>query len=131
MEFNYIIKIIPLLVGGGIAGYFIKYLLDKKSESETRIFQDKKDHYRTLILCIKSLSEDESKHMKLLLFEYMFLWLYAPDNVINSANKLLLGLKNNSDLKKIDKNILGELIVNIRLDMGIKTNLKSNDLYFK
>jgi hypothetical protein len=89
----------------GVGGYFVKYYLDKKSESETRAFKDKREHYRNLILCLKSLREGKSEHIDLFFFEYSFIWLYAPDNVIRSANKLVEKLKTSRKISLKIKNL--------------------------
>lgn len=125
--------VVPLLtlLLGGIGGYFVKYYLDKKSESETRAFKDKREHYRNLILCLKSLREGKSEHIDLFFFEYSFIWLYAPDNVIRSANKLVEKLKTSRKLSLEDQKLVGELLVEIRRDIGFaRTDLKATDYIY-
>jgi hypothetical protein len=131
MDWNQIVIPLLTLIFGVIGGYFIKYYLDKKSESETRAFKDKREHYRNLILCLKSLREGESQHVDLFFFEYSFIWLYAPDNVIRSANKLVERLKTSRKLSADDQKLVGELLVEIRRDIGFKaTDLKSTDYVY-
>lgn len=131
MDWNQIVVPLLTLIFGAIGGYFIKYYLDKKSESETRAFKDKREHYRNLILCLKSLREGESQHVDLFFFEYSFIWLYAPDNVIRSANKLVERLKTSRKLLADDQKLVGELLVEIRRDIGFKaTDLKSTDYVY-
>jgi hypothetical protein len=119
------------LLSGGIIGYFIKYYLNKKSESESRLFKDKREHYRTLILCLKSLREGESKHIDLFFFEYTFIWLYAPDNVIRAANKLVERLSLNKRITSEDQIFIGNLLIEIRHDIGFpRTHLTSADYLY-
>jgi hypothetical protein len=131
MEWIQIVGPLLSLFFGGIVGYFVKYYLDKKSESETRAFKDKREHYRTLILCLKSLREGESEHINLFFYEYSFIWLYAPDNVIRSANKLVEKLKISRKLSLEDQKLVGELLVEIRRDIGFaRTDLKATDYIY-
>jgi hypothetical protein len=39
---------------GALGGYFSKFYLDRKKEAEERKFEDNRNHYITLILCLKS-----------------------------------------------------------------------------
>jgi hypothetical protein len=131
MEWIQIVGPLLSLFFGGIVGYFVKYYLDKKSESETRAFKDKREHYRNLILCLKSLREGESEHINLFFYEYSFIWLYAPDNVIRSANKLVEKLKTSRKLSVEDQKLVGELLVEIRRDIGFaRTDLKATDYIY-
>lgn len=125
--------VVPLftLLCGGFGGYFVKYYLDKRSESETRIFKDKREHYRNLILCLKSLREGKGENIDLFFFEYSFIWLYAPDNVIRYANKLVEKLKTHRKISLEDQKLVGELLVEIRRDIGFaRTNLKETDYIY-
>jgi hypothetical protein len=80
---------------------------------------------------LKSLREGESQHVDLFFFEYSFIWLYAPDNVIRSANKLVERLKTSRKLSADDQKLVGELLVEIRRDIGFKaTDLKSTDYVY-
>lgn len=78
---------------GAAAGYLLKFYLDKRKAAEERSFADKRDHYRNLLLCLKSLREGNSEHMDMLWYEYSFPWLHAPDSVIKAANALVTRLK--------------------------------------
>ena len=79
-----------------VVGALLTFYLDRRKAAEERAFADKREHYRTLLLCLKSLREGESKHTELLWFEYSFLWLHAPDSVIKSANALVAKVKEGS-----------------------------------
>ena len=131
MEWIQIVDPLPALLVGGISGYVVKYVLDKKSESETRKFKDKREHYRSLILCLKSLREGQSVNIDLFFFEYSFIWLYAPDNVILSANKLIKKMTTSKKLSLEDQQLVGDLLVEIRRDMGFaQTGLKATDYIY-
>jgi hypothetical protein len=128
---NQIIVQLLFILLASIFGYFVRYFLDKKSESETRRFKDKREHYRNLILCLKSLREGESAHLDLFFFEYSFIWLYAPDNVVKAANKLVEKLHTSRKLSVEDQKLVGELLVEIRRDIGFpRTELKSADYIY-
>ena len=117
---------------GGVAGYFIKFYLDGLKSKEERAFSDKREHYRNLILCLKSLSEGQSNNNDLLWFEYSFLWLHAPDNVVKSANNLVSAIKSSESKAADIAPLTGDLLLNIRKDMGFsKTQLLQNDYLSK
>ncbi|MFA5423871.1 MAG: hypothetical protein WC374_08445 [Phycisphaerae bacterium] len=123
---NWLQIIIPIFTGLG--GYFLKHFLDLKKEAEDRRFKDKRKHYRNLILCLKSLKEGKADNLEFLWFEYSFLWLHAPDTVINSFNKLLQTIQLGSNSSEDTSLLIGDLLVSIRHDMGFpKTLLKSED----
>ena len=107
--------------GFGIAiGYFLKNYLDRRKETEIKRIADRRDHYRNLILCLKSISEGQRDKDELLMFEYSFLWLYAPDSVIRSFNNLLRRLHSEGAATKIPSEV-GELILAMRRDLGFKS----------
>jgi len=131
MEWIQIVNPLLTIIVGGIGGYFVKYYLDKKSESETRAFKDKREHYRNLIFCLKSLREGQSVNIDLFFFEYSFIWLYAPDNVILSANKLIEKVTTSKKLSLEDQQLVGDLLVEIRRDMGFaRTDLEATDYIY-
>lgn len=118
--------VIPIFAGLG--GYFLRYFLDLKKEAEVRRLKDKRKHYKNLILCLKSIREGNADNLELLWFEYSFLWLHAPDMVINSFNKLLRTIQLGSRPSEDMSLLIGDLLVSIRRDMGFpKTSLKSED----
>ena len=116
------------LTGIGIAiGYFLKDYLDRRKEAEAKRITDRRDHYRNLILCLKSLSEGKRDNDELLRFEYSFLWLYAPDSVIHSFNHLLHRLSSEGSTPKVASEI-GELILAMRRDLGFgRTRLSASE----
>lgn len=121
-----LIKVI-LLGFGALAGYFLKHYLDRSRESEMARRADRRDHYRNLVLCLKSLSDGKRDHDDLLRFEYSFLWLYAPDSVIRSFNQLLRRLNSQADTPLAPSEV-GELILAMRRDLGFeRTQLSTTD----
>lgn len=116
------------LAFGGVAGYLLKFYLDRRNAAEERAFADKREHYRNLLLCLKSLREGKSEHTDMLWYEYSFLWLHAPDAVIKSANILLTKIKEGSVKVEELAPFVGELLLQIRRDMGFpKTSLLQTD----
>jgi hypothetical protein len=113
---------------GGVVGYLLKFYLDRWKAAEERAFADKREHYRNLLLCLKSLREGSSEDIDLLWFEYSFLWLHAPDSVIKSANTLMVKIKEGSEKAEELAPFIGELLLQIRRDMGFsKTSLVPTD----
>lgn len=113
---------------GAVAGYLLKFYLDRRKAAEERAFADKREHYRTLLLCLKSLREGNPEHTELLWFEYSFLWLHAPDSVIKSANALVAKVKEGSGKAEELAPFIGELLLEIRRDMGFsRTALLQSD----
>ena len=113
---------------GAAAGYLLKFYLDKRKAAEERSFADKRDHYRNLLLYLKSLREGNSEHMDMLWYEYSFLWLHAPDSVIKAANALVTRLKDEAIQTEELAPLIGNLLLQIRRDMGFpKTSLLQTD----
>jgi len=114
-------EIINLLVlGFGTAlGYFLKDFLERRKEAEMKRIEDRRDHYRNLMLCLKSLREGQRDNDNLLRFEYSFLWLYAPDPVIHSFNRLLHRLNSQAD-SPLAVSEVGELVLAMRRDLGFR-----------
>ncbi|MDH2918757.1 MAG: hypothetical protein PXX73_06155 [Sideroxydans sp.] len=104
---------------GTVIGYFLKDYIDRRKEAEARRVADRREHYRNLILCLKSLSEGSRDNDKLLSFAYPFLWLYAPDSVIRSFNKLLSRLRSEGDNPEVALEV-AELILAMRRDLGFR-----------
>ena len=61
---------LQLVSAGAGAGNLLKFYLDRRKAAEERAFVDKREHYRNLLLCLKSLREGKSEHRELLWFEY-------------------------------------------------------------
>jgi hypothetical protein len=104
---------------GAVVGYFLKDYLDRRKEAELRRIADRREHYRDLVLCLKSLSEGKRDKEELLRFNYSFLWLYAPDAVIRSFNHLLRRLSSSENAPKVASEV-GELFLAMRRDLGFK-----------
>ena len=113
---------------GAVAGYLLKFYLDRQKAAEERAFADKREHYRNLLLCLKSLREGKGENTELLWYEYSFLWLHAPDSVIKSANTLLTNIEEESIKAGELAPFVGELLLQIRRDMGFpRTSLLQTD----
>jgi len=123
-EVNWLQLIIPAFAA--VTGYLVRYYLDRMKEAEERRFADKREHYRNLILCLKSLREGNTEHLELLWFEYSFMWLHAPDAVIHSANELLRELRNEKTPLKDIAPLIGNLLMLMRRDMGFKRSRLSS-----
>ncbi len=105
---------------GAVGGYLLKYFLDKRGEAESRRFKDKREHYRNLILAIKLLAERDRDGEKSFWWELTFLWLYAPDSVMKSANAVARILKKPPSADEELSKSLGDLLLNMRRDLGFK-----------
>ena len=119
---------VVVAAAGAVGGYLLKYSLDKRGEAETRRFTDKREHYRNLILAIKSLAEGEREHEKLFWFENAFLWLYASDAVLRSANAVATILQTSPAPDTELNNALGKLLLAMRRDIGFASSqMNSSD----
>jgi hypothetical protein len=128
-----LIKAWPTVAGlmltgiGTVIGYILKDYLDKRKDAEAKRVADRRDHYRNVILCLKSLSEGKRDNDELLRFEYPFLWLYAPDTVIHSFNRLLCRLSADRSELELSSEV-ADLILAMRRDLGFKrTRLLTSD----
>jgi len=124
-------EFINIVIGliGGILGFLIKDYLDRRRELESQRIVDRREHYRNLLLCLKSLNEGKREHIELLSFEYAFLWLHAPDSVIHSANNLIGRLNSRGKQPKVLQEV-GELVLAMRKDLGFqKTKLANDDFH--
>lgn len=115
-----LIQILYALIAG-FGGYLLKALLDARSERERQRHTEKEPHYRTLILCIKSLSSGNRKDIDLFLYEFYFLWLYAPDDVIRAAREVTYRISTKGNIAtQSNRTALANLLMAIRRDMGFK-----------
>jgi hypothetical protein len=116
----------PLVVA--VVGGLLAFYLDRRKAAEERAFTDKREHYRTLLFCLKSLREGKSEHIDAFWYEYAFLWLHAPYPVIRSANILVAKIKEGSAEAEVLAPFVGDLLLQIRRDMGfLKTTLLQAD----
>lgn len=125
-------ELIKIYIGivGAVIGFLVKDYLDRRREIENQRIIDRREHYRNLLLCLKSLSEGKREHSDVLKYEYAFLWLYAPDNVIQPAKKLINRLDTHSKTINVLQEV-GELLLEIRKDLGFRhTKLSTLDFNF-
>lgn len=131
MKIELILNIISLIISGFL-GFFIKWLLDKRNEKETRTFERKEERYKKLLqLSIQLYREkDLNKLGKIkseLMYEYDFSWLYASDNVILKFDKFIESLRKETINSDDSMSLLAEAILQMRKDLGIKSKLISRD----
>jgi len=108
----------------------LTYFFDRRKAAAERAVAGKLEHYKNLILCLKSLREGDSKHVDLLWFEYSFLWLHAPDSVIRAFNLLVTKLKSGAADREQLAPLVGELLLHVRRDMGFEnTELQSTEFH--
>ena len=104
------------------AGFAIKHWLEKRSEAESRRFEDRRKHFENLLLASKNFAEGEERHADLFWFEYSFIWLSASEPVIHGANAVV------AILEKLPREItelnlaLGQLVAKMRRDLGLGTS---------
>jgi len=110
----------------GAAGFFLKHIFDCRKEAEIKRIEDRREHYKNLVLCLKPLSEGRQENDNLLEFEYSFAWLYASDSVICLFNNLRRHLRSEGLTPEVALQA-GELLLAIRKDLGIKTSLAASD----
>jgi hypothetical protein len=121
-----LIKLIFGLIGA-VIGFVVKDYLDRKRDIEVQRISDRREHYKTLLLCLKSLSEGNRESEAVLKYEYAFLWLYAPDKVVRCCNKLIQQLNTQPyGINVIEE--VGELLLEMRKDLGRRrTKLSVNN----
>jgi len=100
----------------GVAA-LLTYYFDRRKAAEDRRAADRREHYRNVILCLKNLRDGHADHVDLLRFEYAFLWLYAPNGVVQAAGALLDKISAGGVADDL-RPLINELIVQMRRDMG-------------
>ena len=114
-----------------IGGYALQAYLAQKRELEAMNRKGKEEYYSKMLKALHGFyvsSKDKELREKFIEASRIS-WLYASDDVIESINNFFNLIKIGAE-KVLDdekKKALGQILVNMRKDLGIKTELKSSD----
>ena len=116
-----IIKLaIPMIFGGGVLGYFLKALFEKRNERESREFIKKEQQYKNFLkLAVEGFFEGwkkEGKDKDFLKELNTNALLYASDNVLEKAYNFQYCFdRNKSEFPKEESDkYFKELVISIR-----------------
>ncbi len=126
-----LVKIVAPITAGFL-GFFIKWILDRLNNKETREFERKEERYKKLMLLSIQLyrEKNSSKLTKIkseLMQEYDYSWLYASDNVIKKYGVFIDSLRTKNIDSEKSMSFLAEAIIQMRKDLGNKTKLTKNN----
>ena len=126
-----------------IAGYCVQAYFSKKLDVERQIGHEKSDRFKIIInelpyVCFPAYKERLSKeelleHAERFFGAYRDLWLYASDEVIRAFNDfidLFMKSPTNEIMGSEPAMKLARVLLAIRKDIGIKTNLAEKDFRF-
>jgi len=126
-----------------IAGYCVQAYFSKKLDVERQIEHEKSDRFKIIInelpyVCFPAYKERLSKeelleHAERFFGAYRDLWLYASDEVIRAFNDfidLFMKSPTNEIMGSEPAMKLARVLLAIRKDIGIKTNLTEKDFRF-
>jgi len=112
-------------------GYFVTVRV-KKSES---ILKFKEEKYANLLVLLQGfIGETNSRDTKKRFFEEQYKsWVYASDDVVHAMNdlvKLLIEEKDNTPNPQKGRQVIGNIVLQMRKDLLGETELKENDFKY-
>lgn len=118
-------EFLATLVGGGLVGYFVKYLLDRRMQVIAEIMAQKREVYAQTASSMRiflSGSGGGSPYQDQFLADYSRLWLWGSDDVIRSLNSFL-------DLNRVgEEPVIDERQKRLRNTFSATMNLMRRDL---
>lgn len=133
MDITLIAAIITGVIGAisALAGFYLKYWLDRKSEQEKRNFELKSRIYIDLLrtLLIDFFADNDQAKMRDELHKILSeAYIVAPDFVIEKLRKIFVdGTQETGKIKLAD---CTDLVMSLRKDLLKDTTLSSKDHFF-
>jgi len=115
---------LPIVVAivSAFAG-LITWIAQKDRERRDSARQKKLDLYETLLTCVIHLTAQDATPF---FVESQQAWLFASDDVLAQINAYTKALASgNADNKQLN-DILGKLLLSMRLDLGLKTEINED-----
>ena len=116
-------------------GSFLTYLFQSKSRKDEAILRFKEEKYSNLIIALQGFVgvTASGKEKKRFLEEQYKSWLYASDDVskaINKLIKLLIEKKGKEPSHEEGRELIGNIILEMRKDLLGKTKLRNTDFRY-
>lgn len=128
-----LIIVLPILTG--ILSSYLTYYFAIKSKKQEVILKFKEEKYTNLIVCIQGfLGSTVSSETKKRFFEEQYKsWLYSSDGVVLSINKLvklLIDEKGKKPDPSKGREVVGNIILQMRKDLLGKTKLTHHEFRY-
>jgi len=133
MDNNYLIILLPLI--SAIISSWLTYLFTIKINKSENMLKFKEEKYANLLIHLQGfVGKTSNGDTKKKFFEEEYKsWLYAPDGVVKSINnlvELLITERGNKPNPKKGKEVVGNIVLEMRKDLLGKTNLKNSDFKY-
>ena len=138
MDTNALIAIIiPIVVV--VLGSLVAYLFEKGRERQAKLHERKEELYKKLVFSLKGFFREHPNSVLKQDFidETRLARLYASDEAIKALNKFVDIMQKTEkeckeetgeDYQKVAHSLLGEFMIAMRKDLGIKTKLSAEEL---
>lgn len=128
--------IITTLIGGGIGGYLLRYMLDLKMLKHTGVMSKKREVYENIATAMSIFlqgrivsDEDRDKFLS----ETRKIWLWASDLVVRAMNSFVDIMKEDSTSRPLDqeraKTAYAKFVLEMRKDIGFPKTTLAEDGY--
>ena len=120
-----------LAIIASIIVVFLNYWKETKTKQKTELYLKKQKFYEDLINLLNSvLYREDSSHGRELTKLYNLAYIYSNDEVIEKLNAFFMKVEGRDTVPATEvKEIIGELLIASRKDLGITTNLQSGKNY--
>ena len=134
MEIKDILLIIFPFISGVISAW-ITYLFAIRTKKSENMLKFKEEKYANLLTHLQGfVGSTTSGNTKKKFFEEQYKsWLYASDDVVKSMNdlvKLLIEERGNAPDPKKGRQVVGNIVLQMRKDLLGKSELKENDFRY-
>jgi len=116
----------------GVAGYLVKYWLNRKSEvmaKKKQVYEEISTALGVFVTGRESTAEDKRRFLD----QYAKLWLWASDSVIRAANKFTDTMirfdPSAKEEQRKAKHAYADFVLEMRRDLGFANTLLTSDEY--
>ena len=125
--------VLPLITG--VVGSYLTYYFTAKTKKDEVIMRFKEEKYANLIISLQGfVGKTVSAETKRRFFKEQYKsWLYSSDKVVTSINELinlLIAQKGNAPDPERGREIIGNIILEMRKDLLGKTTLTYKDFSY-
>lgn len=124
-----VVAILAILVS--IIVVFLNYWKETKTKQKTELYLRKQKFYEDLINMLNSvLYHEDISHGRDLTKLYNLAYIFSNDEVIEKLNAFFTKVGRRNTVPAIEvKDIIGDILIASRKDLGITTNLQSSKNY--